>query len=156
MPRYQRCRTGAPEWHAGRVPRWESWDARHLGGTGRDHSWTHVVDVHLIVEPKRSREVAVPRQVEEKFKDLAERWRSQVRTMSSTTDRVLHPAYQDIIGMGGAVLPLILRELDKNGGHWFWALRHITHENPVPPQEAGDVRKMREAWLRWGRENHYL
>jgi|CZKY01.1.fsa_nt_gi hypothetical protein len=93
---------------------------------------------------------------ENRFKELVARWREETKTISSTTDRALHSAYQDIIGMGKPVLPLIFREMDRNGGHWFWALRHITRENPVPPQDAGNIKNMREAWLRWGREQHYL
>jgi hypothetical protein len=91
-----------------------------------------------------------------RFRELVTRWREETRTLSSTTDRALHSAYQDIIGMGKPVLPHIFRELDRNGGHWFWALRHITRENPVPPQDAGNIQKMREAWLQWGRERRYL
>jgi len=93
---------------------------------------------------------------EDHFYELVARWRLETRTLSSTTDRALHSAYQDIIGMGKPVLPLIFRELSQRGGHWFWALRHITQENPVPQQDAGNIQKMREAWLRWGQEHHYL
>jgi hypothetical protein len=93
---------------------------------------------------------------EVRFKELAQRWREETKSVSSTTDRALNGAYQDIIGMGDRVLPLIFREMEERGGHWFWALRHITHDNPVPPQDAGNVQRMREAWLQWGREHHYL
>lgn len=105
--------------------------------------------------------ISIPRaesrkMLEARFTELAQRWRNEVRTISSTTDRVLHSAYQDIIGMGKPVLPLIFREMAKNGGHWFWALRHITQENPVAAQDAGNVQKMTQAWLQWGREHHYI
>ncbi len=93
---------------------------------------------------------------QERFIELTKRWRSEVRTVSSTTERVLNSAYQDIIGMGRPVLPLIFRELEVNGGHWFWALRHITQENPASPEDAGNIQKITDAWLRWGREHHYL
>ena len=96
------------------------------------------------------------RQLEIRFNQLVTRWREETKTVSSTTDRALHSAYQDIIGMGARALPLIFREMRDRGGHWFWALRHITHENPVPPQDAGNISRMKEAWLRWGRDNHYL
>jgi hypothetical protein len=102
------------------------------------------------------RRLALARPFQSRFLELAQRWRTEVRTVSSTTDRVLNSAYQDIIGMGKAVLPLIFRELENNGGHWFWALRHITQENPASPQDAGNIQKITEAWLRWGREHHYL
>jgi hypothetical protein len=59
--------------------------------------------------------------------------------------------YQRIIGMGPAVVPLILEELEREPGHWFWALESITEQNPVPPESAGKVGQMAEAWTRWGR-----
>lgn len=96
------------------------------------------------------------RQFEARFRQSANRWRTETKTVSSTTDRALNPAYQDIIGMGERVLPLLFREMQDRGGHWFWALRHITHENPVPPEDAGQIQRMTEAWLRWGRERRYL
>jgi len=98
----------------------------------------------------------VDAELENRFRALVSRWREETRSVSSTTDRALHSAYQDVIGMGDRALPLIFREMQERGGHWFWALRHITHENPVPPQDAGNIPKMREAWLRWGREHRYL
>jgi hypothetical protein len=106
----------------------------------------------LLIEAKAEAE----RDVQAKFERLAHQWREETKTVSSTTDRVLHSAYQDIIGMGESVLKYIFRDMERNGGHWFWALRHITHNNPVPPQDAGKIQRMTEAWLRWGREQHYL
>lgn len=72
--------------------------------------------------------------------------------LSSSTEKVMHPAYQRIIGLGPAVIPLVLRDLEQQGGHWFWALRALTGENPVKPEDAGQVRKMTESWLEWGRQ----
>jgi hypothetical protein len=92
----------------------------------------------------------------ERFNSLVRRWREETKAVSSTADRALHPAYQDIIGMGDRALPLLFNEMQERGGHWFWALRHITHENPVPPEDAGHIQRMTEAWLRWGRERRYI
>jgi hypothetical protein len=114
--------------------------------------WTGKTESDVIL----ARRLALARPFEERFLEFAQRWRKEVRTVSSTTERVLHPAYQDIIGMGSPILPLIFREMKESGGHWFWALRHITHANPVHPQDAGSIPKMTEAWLQWGREHHYL
>jgi hypothetical protein len=91
-----------------------------------------------------------------RFEKLARQWQEETKTVSSTTDRVMHSAYQDIIGMGPVAVPYIFREMQNHGGHWFWALRHITHENPVPAEDAGNIQQMTEAWLRWGREHRYL
>jgi hypothetical protein len=88
----------------------------------------------------------------EKFYSLAEGWRQDVRLTSSLTEMILHPAYQRIIGMGGAAVPFILHELERKPDHWFWALTAITGVDPVQPDDRGKLRKMAEAWLRWGRE----
>src|SRR5437879_981508 len=61
-----------------------------------------------------------------KFADLAETWRRETGYFSFTQQRVLHPAYQRIIGMGWAAVPLILQELEHQPEHWSWALRAIT------------------------------
>jgi hypothetical protein len=42
----------------------------------------------------------------------------------------------------------ILRSLQQEPDDWFYALRAITGENPVPASSAGDMRAMSEFWLR--------
>lgn len=93
--------------------------------------------------------------VEAKFHQLASRWRDEVSSLSSLTQISLHPAYQQIIGLGPAVIPLLLRELEQRPDHWFWALKAITGEDPVKPEHRGRLRQMAEDWLRWGREHGY-
>jgi hypothetical protein len=93
--------------------------------------------------------------VEEKFQRLAAAWEKAVAHHSSSRIRNNHPAYQEIIGMGQAVVPLLLRDLEINRRHWFTALSAITGADPVPEEDAGRIPQMAEAWLRWGRENGY-
>ena len=88
----------------------------------------------------------------EKFQALAETWRREVQFLSSVTEMVLHSAYQRIIGMGAAVVPHLLRELERRPDHWFWALTAITGADPVKLEDRGKLRKMTDAWLRWGKE----
>ena len=38
--------------------------------------------------------------VEKRFKELADRWREDVLLLSSMTQMVQHPAYQEIIALG--------------------------------------------------------
>lgn len=68
----------------------------------------------------------------------------------------MHPAYQRIIGLGPAVIPLILADLARQPDHWFWALKALTGEDPVSPGDRGKMAAMSEAWLRWGRANGYI
>ena len=96
--------------------------------------------------------VAVDRQ---RFDRLAQKWKKETGHLSKVTRRCTHPAYQEIIGMGVAVVPLILHELKESRDDWFWALSAITSENPITEADAGNVLKMTEAWLRWGRAKGY-
>lgn len=100
-----------------------------------------------------SREKVDPRQ---RFAMLAARWYKETAPLSSVSEIAMHPAYQEIIGMGQEALPLILCELQQRPGHWFWALRAITGEDPVRPEQRGKIREMTAAWLLWGKEHGYV
>jgi len=94
---------------------------------------------------------------EQRFKKLAKAWKSETELVSKVTKKVLHPAYQRIIGMGAPAIPLILKDLAENGPNdWFWALTAITDENPITEAIAGNMAAMTEAWLQWGRNAGYL
>jgi hypothetical protein len=84
------------------------------------------------------------------FAQLAEAWREETKFLSFAQQRAVHPAYQRIVGMGWAAVPLILRELEHQPDHWLWALQAITGEEPA--RGASGLRAAAEAWLRWGRE----
>jgi hypothetical protein len=92
----------------------------------------------------------------EKFTRLANRWREETRALSSDSDIVANFAYHQIMGMGERALPLIFEEMEAHGGRWFWALRAITGENPIRPEDRGNVRRMTEAWLEWARRYEYV
>lgn len=94
--------------------------------------------------------------LERQFSVLAERWRSETGGFSVNDRRVVHPAYQEIIGLGPRVIPIILRELQVRPDYWFWALRALTRENPVNEADAGRMPRMTEAWLNWGRQHGHL
>ncbi|NES71558.1 MAG: hypothetical protein F6K24_43335 [Okeania sp. SIO2D1] len=96
--------------------------------------------------------------IEAKFKKLAEQWKSETRFLSSTMQMSIHPAYQQIIGLGPYVIPLLLRELAHNNepDHWFWALSAITGENPITEEQRGRMSQMKEAWIKWGKAKGYV
>ncbi|MFH0912551.1 MAG: hypothetical protein V1807_02765 [Patescibacteria group bacterium] len=93
--------------------------------------------------------------LEDRFYRLAKQWEEDpgVRVASSITLISQHPAYQEIIAMGWDAVPLILGELSIEPGHWFVALYEITGEDPVPEDCHGNMRKMTEYWLAWGKEH---
>ena len=93
--------------------------------------------------------------IEKKFIRLRDEWKAQRGHEPSTMKCVLLPAYQKIIGMGPAAVPLLLRELETNLDDWFWALLAITEEDPVPEAIRGDGEAMAGAWLKWGKERGY-
>lgn len=93
--------------------------------------------------------------LEQTFRKLADEWRSQTSFISSVIDIVTNASYQRIIGLGPSVIPLILRELSKQPDHWFWALRAITGNEPIPEEDRGDNQLMTQAWLEWGAAHGY-
>ncbi len=86
-----------------------------------------------------------------KFQELKAIWNADTAILSSITEIAMHPAYQQIIGMGRNAIPLILAEMKETPGHWFWALKSITGEDPVLPEQRGRIKEMTEAWINWGR-----
>ena len=93
--------------------------------------------------------------LESRFNALAQRWRSETGGISLTDRRVMHPAYQQIIGLGPQVIPIILRELQVRPDYWFWALRALTGENPVREEDAGRLPRMVTAWVNWGQDHRH-
>jgi hypothetical protein len=94
----------------------------------------------------------VPERIRARFQRLANEWKTDTRFLSSTTEIAMHASYQKIIGMGPAVVPLILQELSREPDQWFWALRAITDANPVKPESSGVIEAIAADWLRWGNE----
>jgi hypothetical protein len=107
---------------------------------------------HYFFEPI-SRQEADP---SVRFLMLKDRWEAETAFLSSITHIAMHPAYQEIIGMGLPAVPLILAEMERKPGHWFWALRAMTGIDPTLPEDRGNVRRMTKSWLLWGRERGYL
>jgi hypothetical protein len=93
--------------------------------------------------------------VEQLFESLAAEWRKDTKYMSSLSKMSMHHAYQRIIGLGMAAVPLILQDLEETGDHWLWALHAITGKDPAAADDNMDAAI--SAWLEWGRhEGHIL
>ena len=93
--------------------------------------------------------------VEEHFRRLEAVWVADTGLLSSYERIVSHPAFQEIIRMGHAVVPFMLRDLQERPRLWVWALPDITGADPVPVADRGNIGKMGEAWLRWAKANGY-
>lgn len=93
---------------------------------------------------------------EQEFRKLAEQWKNETRYSSMLRDIIRHDAYQRIIEMGWAVVPLILVDLDgPEPAHWGPALHAITRAQPVPDDAAGRLDRIADAWLQWAAERGY-
>jgi len=92
--------------------------------------------------------------LQSRFDRLCKQWKVEMWRESSLSKITSNRNYLDIIDLGGAVVPLILRELEKTPGPWFVALRRLTKGTETLGKEfAGDFRKIAECWIKWGKEN---
>lgn len=89
-----------------------------------------------------------------RFREYADKWKEETWMLSSITDKIQDPAYVRIIALGPKAIPLILAELEREPDYWFWALRMLTDEDPVPADADFDVAV--KAWLDWGRARGHL
>lgn len=94
-------------------------------------------------------------QIVRKFGHLTAQWRGTRNAVGSVLEICTNPAYQQIIGMGQDAVPLILRELEQELDHWFWALAAITGENPVHEKNRGRLKLMAQDWFAWARKQGY-
>lgn len=104
---------------------------------------------------KQPPETPSPETFEERFRRLEATWLAEVGFSSSSTELRRRPAFQGIIKLGEAAVPLMLRDLEERPRLWVWALPRITGADPVPAADRGNIAKMSAAWLRWGREHGY-
>jgi hypothetical protein len=110
-----------------------------------------ISSISVLIQKEKKR-----KENERKFSILVRQWQDETGFMSSTSEAVIHPAYQRIIGMGEEAIPFLLKELTKASGRWFWALKSITGEDPVPEDQRGKTQLMIKAWIEWGKEKGYI
>jgi hypothetical protein len=95
--------------------------------------------------------------VEQQYHRLKAEWNRDTAVLSNPAKIMSHPAMRAIIAMGDAVVPIILRDLQKDSSLMVWALPAITGVNLAPPKiEDGfvkwDIPAQVAAWLEWGHE----
>jgi len=95
------------------------------------------------------------RELEPLFHRLANEWRAGRSHSSTVADMAMEMPYQQIIGLGDDAVPFLLAELERQPDHWFWALHAITRADPVPQEHRGNVARMAQAWIDWGRQQGY-
>ena len=101
-------------------------------------------------------DVSAAKEAQAEFERLAAEWKQETAHLSSMSMIAEHGAYREIIRMGKEAIPLILQDLEESRAQWVSALRSITGESPVAPEDRGDVEAMTAAWLDWGRNRRYI
>lgn len=108
----------------------------------------------MTTQPATAESAPAGSDLEQRFLELAERWREETDFLSFLADKFAHPAYREIIAMGEPVVPWILRELNAGRGHWIEALEQITGEDVAAEPSCTSRREAELAWLRWGAERY--
>jgi len=133
---------------------YQSYAELHMPGIDRAHFVIFFVPAYDIARDPRTLED--PELLRSVFQGLLKHWKGGTSAMSSTETMKQHPAYTAIISWGERAIPLLLSEMENNATRLMPALRQLTGENPIPPEDRGNVAQMREHWLRWGREHGYI
>jgi hypothetical protein len=131
------------------------WNGLHRGYASTAlGAWKTVHAKQRRVELVLARSSPATADLEAEFEALARRWERETAVESFPHRKAMHPAYQEIIAFGPRAIPLLLRRLERRPGHWFWALRALTRDDPAA--DSDDPRSARAAWLEWGRQHGYL
>ena len=93
---------------------------------------------------------------ESEFFKFAQKWKEETGGESSLSRITGNRYYLKIISLGAGVVPLILRELQKEPAPWFVALRVLTDELNVGKNAPGNFRSMADAWLKWGADSKHI
>jgi hypothetical protein len=84
-------------------------------------------------------------------------WQADTAAMSSDADIMAHPAHAHLASFGEVVARRILERMegqpDSSHPGWFSLLREITGKAPVPQEHSGDMVKMAEHWIEWGKRH---
>lgn len=94
--------------------------------------------------------------LKEYFENLKNLWLEETKLSSNVFMTLSHPAHLNIIKLGKIILPYIFEDLSINKNHWFFALSSITGVNPVQSTSVGDLDKIKQDWLAWGRQENYI
>jgi len=93
--------------------------------------------------------------LEQKFQEQANKWQRETQHLSSPGQRMMHPSYQAILGMGNEnrreIIRLMIRDMQQHRRPWFWALSYLAQDNPVSQSDAGNTDKVIKAWVDWGK-----
>jgi YD repeat-containing protein len=132
--------------------------SRHRLFYQRPCGWTKASEVRLRLNRharylllKRKRQWFVLSQVldrmdksltlEQKFQEQADKWRKETQHLSSPAQKMMHPSYQAVLGMGNEnpreIVRLMIQDMQQHRTPWFWALSYFAQDNPISQSDAG-------------------
>lgn len=92
-----------------------------------------------------------------RFARLASDWLRETGLTSSPSKRFSHPSFLRMLAMDRhVVVPLLLRSVEREPSPLVDALAFFAEDDPVPDEDAGDLRAMSAAWLKWGKDHGFL
>ena len=94
--------------------------------------------------------------IEQQFQNYLKLWKKETAGDSSLNRITGNMNYLRIMTMGKGVIPLILRELQREPAPWFVALRALSKDDSIGRDSPGDFRKIASAWIRWGKQQAYI
>lgn len=99
--------------------------------------------------------------LDEQFKLYSQNWKNETRGFSTILHKVQNDNYLDIIGIGEPAIKFILEDIQKQSSFLFIALKHLVkvHMNEVSPvtkDDLGNVKKMINAWVLWGKSKNII
>jgi hypothetical protein len=83
------------------------------------------------------------------FLKLSKQWKEETKILSDSNKIYTNQNYIDIINIGPKAIPFILKDWENSNAHWFHALYKITGENPIHPDNNGNIIKMKEDWINY-------
>ena len=103
------------------------------------------------LEAEQSQAKVVDARTEREFRAYADKWLKETAPLSDPVQIFMHPSHLKIIGMGEKIVPFVLKEVERQSGHWFVALEAISPVNPVQPEDEISFQRTADAWIRWGK-----
>jgi hypothetical protein len=112
----------------------------------RDNNW-RIAYLSPVINPT----------LEIEFKELAEKWELETGLFSIDRDRI-NDTFLDIISLGKDIVPFILNDILKynRASRWHLALKTLTKVNPISIEDINESNKIKESWIKWGRENNII
>ena len=120
-------------------------------------AWTFFPDNRRCVFGLHVEDLAA-KALRDEFNRLRVQWREERGASSSITEIAMYRSHLQIIGLGRAAIPLILRRMEDEWAEpdmWFVALQMLTGVDPVTDEIRGDFCAMARRWLDWAAAHGY-